>query len=74
MRIPSGALVAAGNRPPTPWGDRLQAGDVLFTVDGKRVHGPSDLRDVLASRPDDDRVLIHVLRDGRMRYLVLRAR
>jgi serine protease Do len=74
MRIPSGALVAAGNRPPTPWGDRLQPGDVLFTVDGKRVHGPSDLRDVLASRPDDDRVLIHVLRDGRMRYLVLRAR
>jgi serine protease Do len=74
MRISSGALVAASNRPPAPWGDRLQPGDVLFTVAGTRVRGASDLRDVLASPPDDDRVLAHVLRDGRMRYLVLRVR
>lgn len=74
MRIRSGALVAASNRPPTPWGDRLRPGDVLFTVAGTRVRSPSDLRDVLASRPAGTRVLAHVLRDGRMRYLVLRVR
>ena len=74
MRIPSGALVAASNRPPTPWGDRLQPGDVLFTVEGKRVRGPSDLRAVLDSASTNDRILVHALRDGRMRYLVLRIR
>ncbi len=74
MRIPSGALVAASTRPPTPWGDRLQPGDVLFTVEGKRVRGPADVRDALNSLPSGERLLVHVLREGRMRYLVLRVR
>jgi serine protease Do len=74
MRIPSGALVASTTRPPAPWGDRLRPGDVIYTVDGTRVDGPAALRDRLAPVPPDGRVLVHVLRDGRMHYLVLPVR
>lgn len=70
LRIPSGALVAANNQSPTPWGDQLKPGDILYTVDGTRIDGPDQLREVLDD-PEDDRILTHVLRDGRMQYLVL---
>ncbi|MCS3698681.1 type II secretory pathway component PulC, partial [Salinibacter ruber] len=54
-----------------PWGDRLRPGDVLYTVDGERVTGPGDLSALLQSDETDGRVLAHVLREGRMHYLVL---
>jgi len=71
-RLPSGALVAASNRPPTPWGDQLRPGDVIYAIDGRRVDGPAALRSFLAEA--GDRVVAHVLRDGHLQYLVLRTR
>jgi serine protease Do len=69
-RLPSGVVVVSSNRPPAPWGDELRRGDVIYTVDGRRVGGPDALRSVLADR-DTDRVVAHVYRDGRLHYLVL---
>ncbi|WP_263809954.1 MULTISPECIES: trypsin-like peptidase domain-containing protein [Salinibacter] len=71
LRVPSGVVVAASNRPAAPWGDQLRPGDVIYTVEGKRVSGPGDLRALLRSDETDGRVLAHVLRDGTMHYLVL---
>jgi len=74
LRLPSGAVVAASNRPPTPWGDRLQTGDVIYTVEGQRVDGPDRLRSLLEAHSGDGRILTHVLRDGTLRYLLLTLR
>ncbi|WP_158705096.1 trypsin-like peptidase domain-containing protein [Salinibacter altiplanensis] len=73
QRLPSGVVVAASNRPPAPWGDGLQPGDVIYTIDGQRVESPSALRSLIDAKAPDDRVLAHVLRDGTMHYLVLPA-
>jgi len=73
-RFSSGTLVAASTRPPTPWGDRLQPGDLIYSVDGTRIKDPDHLRSRLESVPENDSILAHVLRDGRMRYLVLTVR
>jgi serine protease Do len=74
LRLPSGTVVAASSRPPTPWGDRLKPGDVIYTIDGKRVEGPDQLRALLQSKSPGTRLLGHVLREGQMQYLVLRTR
>jgi len=74
LRLPSGAVVAASNHPPTPWDDRLQPGDVIYKVNGERVDGPQDLRRVIDSPPDDGQILAHVLREDTMRYLILTVR
>jgi serine protease Do len=71
LRVPTGVVVAARNRPAAPWGDQLRPGDVIYTVDGQRVRGPRDLRALLQSDKTNGRVLAHVLRDGHMHYLVL---
>jgi serine protease Do len=71
LRLPSGAVVAASNRPPAPWGDRLKPGDVIYTIGGKRVNGPSGLRSVLESKAPGSRIVAHVLREGTMQYVVL---
>ncbi|MFB6232320.1 MAG: trypsin-like peptidase domain-containing protein [Salinibacter sp.] len=71
LRLPSGVVVAASNRPPAPWGDQLRPGDVIYTVDDERVTSPDSLRSVLRDKDSGTRVLAHVLRDGRMHYLVL---
>jgi len=73
LRLPSGALVAASNAPPTPWGDRLQPGDVIYRVEGTRIGGPQRLRQLLDAHSSDDRLLLHVLREGNMQYLVLQV-
>jgi len=69
-RLPSGVVVASSNRPPAPWGDQLRPGDVIYTVEGQRVGSPDELRSRLDAL-SDDRVVAHVLREGRLRYLVL---
>ncbi len=71
LRLPSGAVVAASNRPPAPWGDRLKPGDVIYTIDGQRVKGPSALRSMLETKDPGSRIVAHVLRDGTMQYVVL---
>ena len=73
LRLPMGAVVAVISRPPTPWGDQLKPGDVIYTIDDERVEGPDQLRSLLASKDPDTRLLAHVLRNGRLRYLVLRT-
>jgi serine protease Do len=73
LRLPTGAVVAASSRPPTPWGDRLKPGDVIYTINDTRVDGPEQLRSLLASKAPGTRLLAHVLRDRRMQYLVLRT-
>lgn len=66
----SGLLVAASNRPPPPWGDHLQPGDVLSIVEGRPVSSPAELRDVIQST-DAPRIVAHVFRDDHYRFLVL---
>ncbi len=74
QRLPSGVVVAASNRPPAPWGDGLRPGDVLYTIDGRRVRSPDGLRSLLDAKASGGRVRAHVLRDGTMHYLVLPVR
>jgi len=71
LRVPSGVVVAASNRPLAPWGDGLRSGDVIYTIDDRRVKSLDDLRSLLAPKASGARVLAHVLRDGKMHYLVL---
>lgn len=66
-----GVLVAASNRPPPPWGDHLQSGDVLSIVDGQPVETPNDLRRILQNQAPDSRVVAHVFRDGHYQFLVI---
>jgi serine protease Do len=73
LRLPSGVVVAASSHPPTPWGAQLRPGDVIYTLDGTRIETPDQLRSLLASKEAGHRLLAHVLRDGEMQYLVLRA-
>jgi serine protease Do len=72
-RLSTGAVVAASNQPPTPWGDRLQVGDVIYTVDGQSIDGPERLRTALEATGSGTTIVAHVLREGTMRYLVLRV-
>ena len=69
-RLPSGVVVISSNRPPAPWGDQLRPGDVIYTVGGRRVADPGELRSMLDGQTTD-RVVAHVFRDGRLQYLVL---
>jgi len=71
-RLSIGAVVAASDQAPMPWGDRLQVGDVIYTVDGQSIDGPERLRTVLESTGSGTTIVAHVLREGTMRYLVLR--
>jgi serine protease Do len=71
LRLPSGAVVAASTRPPSPWGDRLRTGDVIYTVNGQRVDGPDALRSVVAATGKGKRIVAHVLREQTMQYVVL---
>ena len=69
-RLPSGGVVVSCNRPPAPGGDQLRAGAVIYTVEGRRVADPAELRSQLDGQ-STDRVVAHVFRDGRLQYLVL---
>jgi S1-C subfamily serine protease len=52
----------------------LRPGDVIYTLNDQRIEDPDQLRSLLDSKESGMRLLAHVLRDGRMRYLVLRAK
>ena len=69
-RLPSGVVVASSTHPPAPWGDQLRPGDVIYRVEGQRVRSPGELRSRLEGL-SDGRAVLHVLRDGRLQYLVL---
>lgn len=71
IRLSSGVVVISSNQVPTPWGDRLRPGDVIYTVGGRRVDTPGALRSLVDDRQETDRVVVHVYRDGRLQYLVL---
>jgi len=73
QRLSTGAVVAASNQPPTPWGDRLRVGDVIYTVNGERIDGPARLRTLLEAAEEGDTIVAHVLREGTMQYVVLRV-
>jgi len=73
LRLPTGAVVAASTRPPAPWGDELKMGDVIYTVDDRRVTGPEDLRAALGAKREGATIVAHVLREGTMQYVVLRV-
>ena len=71
LRSRDGVLVASSSGPPTPWGDRLQSRDVIHQINGVRVQGPADVRQRLEGVPASRRFVAHVLRDGRLQYLLL---
>ena len=70
LRLQSGIVVVSSSRVPAPWGDQLRSGDVLYSVNGKRVATLDDLRSVLETNRGE-RVVAHVLRGSQMQYLVL---
>ena len=73
LRGRGGVIVASTTAPPAPWGDRLQPGDVLHTVNGVPVTTPEDLRALLEGVPGGTKLVAHVLREGR-RHLVVVVR
>ena len=43
----------------------IKAGDIVLQVSGKAVTGSADLRNRIASRRPGDKVVLHILRDGK---------
>jgi len=71
LRSSQGAIIAASNRAPAPWGDHLRPGDVVSIVNGQPVSDPDDLRRIVSKAPSGSRVVAHVFREGHYQFLVL---
>lgn len=68
-RRPYGALVAVAARPGSPVSVGLERGDVIYEVNGREVETLSVLRSVIENLRPGDPVVLHVERQGVLRYL-----
>jgi serine protease Do len=71
LRIDSGVVVAARIGDTQYWGDDLQQGDVIHTVNGRPITDVASLRTAVNALPADTPLVLQVERSGSMDYLVL---
>ncbi len=73
LRHGHGVIVAARTAESDYSGDRLELGDVIYSINGKPVEDVMSLRARLDELKPEDPVVLQVERSGRMTFLVLEA-
>ncbi|HYR89257.1 MAG TPA: trypsin-like peptidase domain-containing protein [Terriglobia bacterium] len=73
LRFENGILVAAFAGSSSYFGDELQQGDVIYSINGKRVASISALLGEISRLKPDDAIVLQVERAGLLRFLVLEA-
>ena len=69
LRARAGVVVAAARGDGLPWEDALQAGDVIYTVNGQSVLDIDGLRAALAGLSGKRSAVLQVEREGVLRYI-----
>lgn len=68
-----GVVVVAGLQTSNGFQEPLQAGDIVYAVNGKIANDLSALRELLGALRDTDPLVVQVQREGMLRYFVLRG-
>jgi serine protease Do len=71
LRAQAGVVVAAGSASAAFSDDPLQAGDVIYTVDGQSVMGVVSLRERLGAHDQRRPIVLQVERDGELRFVTV---
>jgi serine protease Do len=71
LRASAGVVVAAARAESRPWQDALQAGDVIYAVNGQAVLDLDRLRSALGSLDGKRAAILQVERDGVLRYVAV---
>ena len=69
LRARAGVVVAAARGDGLPWADTLQAGDVIYTLNGQSVLDIEGLRAALGRLAGKRSAVLQVERDGVLRYI-----
>ena len=70
-RFEHGVLVAAHAGRSSYLGDELQQGDIIYSINGKRIHSVSALRAELEGLKPDDPIVLQVERTGILAFIIL---
>jgi len=73
LRFDDGILVAAFAGSSSYFGDELQQGDVIYSINGKRVATVSALLGEMVRLKTQEPIVLQVERAGLLRFLVLEA-
>jgi serine protease Do len=73
LRARAGVVVAAGTATAAFTDDPLQAGDVIYSVDGESVLSVAALRERLRAHDARRPIVLQVERDGELRYVTVEA-
>ena len=71
LRARAGVVVAVASRASIPWQDALEAGDVIYTVNGESVLDLQALRAALDKAKPRGSAVVQVERDGVLRYVAV---
>jgi len=71
LRAKAGVIVAVAAKESMPWQDSLQAGDVIYAVDGEGVAGMDALRAALEKARAKRSAVVQLERDGVLRYVAV---
>jgi len=71
LRARAGVVVAVASRASIPWQDALEAGDVIYTVNGESVMDLQALRAALDKAKPRGSAVVQVERDGVLRYVAV---
>jgi serine protease Do len=71
LRARAGVVVAAGGAEAVPGYEPLQAGDVVYSVNDEPVPSLAALRAAIAPAAHGEPLVLHVERDGELRYIVV---
>jgi serine protease Do len=69
LRFQAGVVIAATSSGSPYQEEHFAPGDVLYSVNGKRVAGLKDLRAALAELPANQPAVFHLQRQGQLRYV-----
>ncbi len=73
LRAQAGVVVAAGTASAAFSDDTLQAGDVIYTLDGESVTSVASLRERLLARESRRPIVLQVEREGELRFVAVEA-
>ncbi|MFN8093076.1 MAG: trypsin-like peptidase domain-containing protein [Vicinamibacteria bacterium] len=73
LRAQAGVVVAAGSASSAFSDDALQAGDVIYTLDGQSVTSVASLRERLRARDAARPIVLQVEREGELRFVAVEA-
>jgi S1-C subfamily serine protease len=71
LRARAGVVVAAGGAEAVPGYEPLQVGDVVYSLNDEPVASLAALRAAIAPAVHGDPLVLHVERDGELRYVVV---